>query len=149
MFISLCYDGLRVIFLTLASVNKSINLLYFILFLHAYFLFLCNLNKIQWNKFESIFLFWLLRQWIKIINSYLFFYLYIHTSLFFLFFIFLGVGPSSAHVDWAGPSQPSPVTGPSQWPGWAKIKESTREVISRVHEQNRGINLECVNWNSK
>jgi len=29
--------------------------------------------------------------------------------------------------------------------GWAKIKESTHEVISRVHEQKRGNELECVN----
>jgi len=102
-------------------VNKPINLFYFILFLHVYFLFLCNLNKIQWNKFESIFLFWFWRQWIKTIHSYLFFYLYIDTSLFFYFFIlFFWAGPSSAHMGWARPSQPGPVTGPSQWPGWAK-----------------------------
>jgi len=48
-----------------------------------------------------------------------------HTHLFFYFFIFfilmfLGAGPSSAHMGWAGPSHPGPATGPSQWPGWAK-----------------------------
>jgi hypothetical protein len=60
-------------------------------------------------------------------------FLFIHTHIFvFFIFYFFGVGPSSAHVGWAGP-------------GWAKIKESTREVLSRVHEQNRGIKLECVN----
>ena len=42
-------------------------------------------------------------------------------------------------MDWARPSQPSPVTGPRQWPGWAKKKNRcTREAISRVHQQCEG-----------
>jgi Na+/H+ antiporter NhaC len=49
------------------------------------------------------------------------FYIYTFYFLFFLFFyFFFGVGPSSAHMDWARPSQPGPATGPSQWPGWAQ-----------------------------
>ena len=40
--------------------------------------------------------------------------------LFILLFIYLLAGPSSAHMGWARPSQPGPVTSPSQWPGWAK-----------------------------
>ena len=61
-------------------------------------------------------------------NKFIFiFYLYIHTSLFFFVFIFIFI---CFGLGWARPSQPSPVTGPSQWPGWAK--SCTREVTSRV-----------------
>ena len=34
-----------------------------------------------------------------------------------IFYDFFGAGPSSAHMGWAWPSQPGPVTGPSQWLG--------------------------------
>jgi hypothetical protein len=51
-----------------------------------------------------------------------YFYLSIHIFFyffyFFLIFFVFGAGPSSAHMGWAGPSQPSPVTRPSKWPGW-------------------------------
>ena len=49
-----------------------------------------------------------------------------HTHIFIIFYFhlffyyFFGAGPSSAHMGWAGPSQPGPVTGPSQWPVWAE-----------------------------
>jgi len=75
----------------------------------------------------------------KPINLY-YFYLCIHIFLFILFFyfsiffyllflLFFGAGPSSAHMGWARPSQPGPVTGPSQWPGRAKatrVRQATR-----------------------
>jgi hypothetical protein len=32
--------------------------------------------------------------------------------IFFIIYVF-GAGPSSAHMGWARPNQPSPVTGPS------------------------------------
>jgi len=48
---------------------------------------------------------------------------------FYFFFVFLGWS-SSAHMDWVRPSQPSPITSPRQWPGWAK--SCTREVTSHV-----------------
>jgi len=41
-------------------------------------------------------------------------------NFYFYTFYFFGAGPSSAHGGWAGPSQPGPVTGPSQWPGGAE-----------------------------
>ena len=76
-------------------------------------------------------------------NKFIFiFYLYIHTSLFFYFFtfyfsIFLFLFLflflffwAQAYMGWARPSQPSPVTGQSQGPGWAK--SCTREVTSHV-----------------
>jgi len=67
----------------------------------------------------------------KPVNLY-YFYSCIHIFFYFLFFIyflFFGAGPSSAHMGWARPSQPGPVTGPSQWPGRAKatrVRQATR-----------------------
>jgi len=104
----------------------------------------------QWNKFESIVLFWLWRQWIKTINSYLFFYLYIHiffVMYFFIFYLFIffnlhfWAGPSSAHMGWARPCQPGPVTGPSQWPGWAKKKKGTCDLFTRARTLVKVIKL--------
>ena len=55
--------------------------------------------------------------YIIFIHAYTFFYFFIffYFFLFFCFFyLFFQAGPSSTHMGWAGPSQPSPVTGPSQ-----------------------------------
>jgi len=59
--------------------------------------------------------------------------------LFFFILLFFGAGPSSAHMGWARPRQPGPVTGPSQWPGWAKIKESklpSHSVLATLNLKN-------------
>jgi hypothetical protein len=45
------------------------------------------------------------------ICTYILYFLYFYILYFIYFF---GAGPSSAHMGWAGPSQPGPVTGPSQ-----------------------------------
>jgi hypothetical protein len=45
------------------------------------------------------------------------------------FFIFFWAGSNSPHMGWAGPSQPGPATGPSQWPGWAKEVEARVKLI--------------------
>jgi len=34
--------------------------------------------------------------------------------------------PGLTHMGWAIPSQPGPVTSPSQWPGWAKQHACTK-----------------------
>jgi len=64
-------------------------------------------------------------------THFLFFYFFYFSVFYFIyFFIYVfGAGPSSAHMGWARPSQPGPVTGPSQWPGWAKatrVRQATR-----------------------
>jgi len=43
-------------------------------------------------------------------------------------------------MGWAGPSQPSPVTGPSQWPGWVKTK-GTRDLFTRARTLVKVIKL--------
>jgi len=60
-----------------------------------------SLNKPNKNKF-------------KYMHAWIFFYFfYFYISIFSIFYFF-GAGPSSAHMGWARPSQPNPVTGPSQ-----------------------------------
>jgi len=54
------------------------------------------------------------------IHIFYFFYIFYFSVFYFLFFLFFWAGSNSAHMGWAGPSQPGPATGPSQWPGWAK-----------------------------
>jgi len=63
-----------------------------------------------------------------------YFFIFLFFYFFYFFYLFFGAGSNSAHMGWAGPSQPGPVTGPSQWPGWAKTKKnkSTRELITRA-----------------
>jgi hypothetical protein len=101
------------------------------------FLFLCNLNKIQWNKCESIFLFWLWRQWIKTINSYLFFYLYKHTSLFFIFFTFYFL--FFIFFIFLGWAQLSPCGLDSASPAWSLAQASDLAGLSNT----RSLTLDC------
>jgi len=66
-------------------------------------------------------------------NKFIFiFYLYIHTSLFF-YFLFFGLGPAQpigAGLDLASPAR---VTGPSQWPGWAKCGARVKWFHACIH----------------
>jgi len=87
--------------MTLASVNKPINLHYFYSCIHIFYFFYVFI----------IYVFW--------------------------------AGPSSAHMGWARPSQPGPVTGPSQWPGRAKatrVQQATR-VAAPLHS------VLLISWN--
>jgi len=88
-----------------------------------------NKNNINLNWY---FYSWLWRQWIKSINLYYFhsciYFYYFYFLLFILLFFFWGwaglnpaqhiywwLGSAQPHRGWARPSQPGPVTGPSQW----------------------------------
>jgi hypothetical protein len=57
------------------------------------------------------------------------FFIFLFFYFFIYFFIFFWAGSNSAHMGWAGPSQPGPTTGPSQWPGWAKEVEARVKLI--------------------
>ena len=106
------------------------------------------------------FLFWLWCQWINKKNE--IFYLHNFYYIFFLFFIFLflgwavlnpaqhiywWLGWAQPHRSWARPSQPGPVTGPSQWPtsklqcfnNIIIINKDTKIIWKqrRVHEQRK------------
>jgi hypothetical protein len=63
-----------------------------------------------------------------------------HTHYLFIFNKKFWVGPAQPTCGWAGPSQPGQVTGPSQWPGWAKTK-STRELVMRARTLVKVIKL--------
>jgi len=61
-----------------------------------------------------------------------------HTHIFkifnFYYFFILGwAGSSSAHMGWARPSQPSPVTGPSQWPAGQMIDARVKQFHSCIN----------------
>jgi len=80
------------------------------------------------NKPVNLYYFYLCIHIFFYFSIFLFFYFFI---FFYTFFYIFRAGPNSAHMGWARPSQPSSVTGPSQWPGWATL--GTRDLKSRVH----------------
>ena len=100
-----------------------------------------SLNKPNKNKFRYM------HAYFFIFLFFFYFYLYFY---FFIIYVF-GAGSSSTHMGWARPSQPSPVTGPSQWPAgpqhawfsfmraWhcAKVINYLRTVLNALKFRNK------------
>jgi hypothetical protein len=70
-------------------------------------------------------------------SVFLFFYFFIF--LFFIFYFFFGLGPTQP--TWAGLNPASPARSLAQ----ASDPAGKKSKKARVHEQNRGNELECVN----
>jgi len=70
----------------------------------------------------------------KKINSYLFFiYTYTHLCFFIFLFYFFGLGPAQPIGARLDPASPARVTGPSQWPGWAKCGARVKWFQACIH----------------